>query len=190
MLQAKAKQNESIPGGMDSAALMPGEEVQKSLGIDEGGSSNSHSKSIVFLTDRRIIHISRTGSNQRTSYATIEDISAVEITRQSVEGYSAFIWAVLAFFVSAMLWRIIENQTLSIAAATVVALMGIYLIVDRLWARGEHALVFKVGGAEIRCALKGSGNQPDAEALVTRMFELKDERTRPQFTRAKTFSPR
>lgn len=193
MLQAKSKRSELTQDRMAGVALMADEEVQDSLGVNEGGSSNSGSKSAVLLTDRRIIHISGAGSNQRTSYAAIEDVSAVEITRQSVEGYSAFIWALLAFFVSAMLWRVIENQTLSIAAAAVVALMGIYLIVDRLWSRGEQALVFKVGGAEIQCVLKGSGDQSDAEALVTRLFELKDERSKPQYARdarAKTFSPR
>ena len=190
MLQAKAKRSERSQGRLSCVALMADEEVQDSLGINEGDSSNSGNQSVVLLTDRRIIHISGTRSNQKTSYAAIEDISAVEITRQSVTGYSAFIWAALAFFVSAMLWRVIENQTLSIAAAAIVALMGIYLIVDRLLTRGEHALAFKARGAEIQCALKGDGDQPGAEALITRLFELKDERSASRYSRAKNFSPR
>ena len=170
--------------------LMAHEEVQKSLGASEGDGPANGNRNVVLLTGRRVIHVSGAGANQKTSFAAIEDIGAVEITRQSVGGYSAFIWAVLAFFVSVMLWRVIENQTLSIVAAAVVALMGVYLIVDRLLSRGEHALVFKAGGAEIQCVLKGDGDQSEAEALIARLFELKAERSSPQHARANTFSPR
>ena len=83
-----------------------------------------------------------------------------------------------------------RNQTLSYAAAAIVALLGIYLIVDRLLARSEHALVFKAGSAEIQCALKRDAGNAEAEALITRLFELKDERSKPHYDRAKNFSPR
>ena len=188
MLRARARRDEGTKGTIMSVKLMADEEVHESLGKDEGDGSGGGN--IVLLTGKRIIHVSGTGSNQKAAYAAIEDISAVEVTRQSVEGYSAYIWAVLAFFVSAMLWRVIENQTLSIVAAAIVALMGVYLIVDRLLSRGEHALVFKAGGAEIQCTLKGDGDQSDAEALIARLFELKDERRDTKYSRAKTFSPR
>ena len=89
-----------------------------------------------------------------------------------------------------MLWRVIENPTLSYAAAAIVTLMGIYLIVDRLLSRGEHALVFKAGSAEIQCALKRDADNSEAETLITRLFELKEERSKPQYGRAKSFSPR
>ena len=189
MLRARARRDEGTKGTMMGVKLMADEEVQESLGTGEGDGSNGGGN-IVLLTGKRVIHVSGSGSNQKTAYAAIEDISTVEVTRQSVEGYSAYIWAVLAFFVSAMLWRVIENQTLSIVAAAIVALMGVYLIVDRLLSRGEHALVFKAGGAEIQCTLRGDGDQSDAEALIARLFELKDERRDPKYSRAKTFSPR
>ena len=188
MLRARARRDEGTKGTMMGVKLMADEEVHESLGADAGAGSGGGN--IVLLTGKRVIHVSGSGSNQKTAYAAIEDISAVEVTQQSVEGYSAFIWAVLAFFVSAMLWQVIENQTLSIVAAAIVALMGVYLIVDRLLSRGEHALVFKAGGAEIQCSLKGDGDQSDAEALIARLFELKDERRDPKYSRAKTFSPR
>ena len=190
MLQAETNRRQEQQRNLPGLNLMAGEEVQESLGADEGLEPKNANRSSVLLTDRRIIHISGSGSNLKASYAAIDDVSVAEITRQSVEGYSAFIWAVLAFFVAAMLWRVIDNQTLSIVAAAIVALMGVYLIVDRLLSRGEHALVFKAGGAEIQCALKGDGDQANAETLIARLFELKDERSKPQYARAKTFSPR
>ena len=54
--------------------------------------------------------------------------------------------------------------------------MGVYLIYDRLTSGGEHVLVFKTNGGEIRIDLKGERNQEEAEALIARMFELKAER--------------
>ena len=190
MLQAETNRRQRQPSNLPGLRLRTNEDVQESLGAEESNSSKSASRSRVLLTDRRIIHINGSGSNIKASYLAIDDVSVAEITRQSVQGYSAFIWAVLAFFVAAMLWRVIENQTLSIVAAAIVALMGVYLIADRLLSRGEHALVFKAGGAEIQCALKGDGDQANAEALIARMFELKDERSKPQYAHAKTFSPR
>ena len=190
MLQAETNRRQKQPSNLLGLRLMADEEVQESLGADESDSSRNANRSSVLLTDRRIIHISGSGPNLKASYAAVDDVSVAEITRQSVQGYSAFIWAVLAFFVAAMLWRVIENQTLSIVAAAIVALMGVYLIADRLLSRGEHALVFKAGGAEIQCPLKGDGDQASAETLIARLFELKDERSKPQYARAKRFSPR
>ena len=190
MLQAETDRRREGQSNLPGLKLMAGEEVQESLGADEGLESSNANRSSVLLTDRRIVLISGSGSNLKASYAAIDDVGVAEITRQTVQGYSAFIWAVLAFFVAAMLWRVIENDTLSIVAAAIVALMGIYLIVDRLLSQGEHALVFKAGGAEIQCPLKGDGDQAKAETLIARLFELKDERSKPQYARAKTFSPR
>ena len=190
MLQAKTNRSESTHDASSDITLMADEQVQQSIGVDDVAGSRDGKRNIVLLTDRRVIHIIGAGTNRKTSYAAIDDISAVEITRQSVRGYGAFVWAALAFFVSAMLWRVIENQTLSIAAASIVALMGIYLIVDRLLATGEHALVFKAGGSDIECALKRNADHSEAEALVTRLFELKEQRADPKYTRSKSFAPR
>ena len=190
MLQAKTNPSKRTNDASSDVILMADEEVQQSIGVDDVNGSRDGKKNTLLLTDRRVIHIIGAGSDRKTSYAAIDDISAVEITRQSVRGYGAFIWAAVAFFVSAMLWRVIENQTLSIAATSIVALMGIYLIVDRLLTTGEHALVFKAGGAEIEYALKRDAAHSEAEALVTRLFELKEQRADPKYTRSKTFSPR
>ena len=190
MLRAKPKPNEQAQDALTGVPFMADEELQQSLGVDDAHASRVSKTNILLLTDRRVIHIDGAGQNRKTSYAAIDDISAVEITRQSAGGYGAFVWAALAFFVSAMLWRVIEHQTLSYAAAAIVTLMGIYLIVDRLLATGEHALIFKAGSAEIQCPLKRDAANDEAEALVTRLFELKEEQAKPHYARAKNFSPR
>ena len=190
MLQAKTNRSALAHQDANGVPLMEGEEVHASLGVDESRDSRRGGKDIVLLTDKRVIHINRSGAKYRTSFAAIENITAVEITRQPVEGYGAFVWAALAFFVSMMLWGVIDNRTLSIAASVIVALMGVYLIIDRLTAHGEHVLVFRAGSAEIRTELQGDERQTDADALITRLFELKEQRADPKYTRSKSFAPR
>ena len=190
MLKANAKQGELTQGRVRGVTLMAYEEIQASLGISEGDDSNGGDGEVVVLTDRRVIQVSGSESRRRTSFAAIEDISAVEITQQPTGGYGSFVWAGLAFIASAALWRIIENQTISIGAAVIVALLGVYLIHDRLSSGGEHVLVFKTSGAEIRIDLKGEQSQEEAEALITRMFELKAERILSKYARANSFAPR
>ncbi|MYC05589.1 MAG: hypothetical protein F4X57_00135 [Chloroflexi bacterium] len=189
MLQARVKQSEQVQDESSGIALMTGETVRATLGTSLADDSNAD-KDSVLLTDRRVIHISGRRTNRRTAHAAIEDISAVAINRQAVKGYGAFVWAALAFLVSVLLWRVIDSEMLALGAAAVVALMGVYLIIDRLWERGEHGLVIRTGSAEIRCALTDKNAQSEAEAFILRLFELKYERSNPQHTRAKTFAPR
>lgn len=188
MLRTKLKQEAaSEDGNLSAVSLMKDEEVQASIGTKEDGIPANGD--VILLTDKRIIHISGTEADRRLAAAAIEDIGIVEIARQSAGGYSSYIWAALAFFVSFVLWRfIIDNQTIAIAAAAIVALMGVYLIFDRLTSRGGHILTFKANGAEIQCQLPEGGNQAGTEALITRLFEIKHERNSPQH--AQSFSPR
>ena len=189
MLQAKVNHSEQVQDESTGIALMAGETVHATLGTSLADNPNAD-KDSVLLTDRRVIHVSGKRANRRTAHASIEDISAVAISRQAVRGYGAFVWAALAFFVSVVLWRVIESEMLALGAAVIVALMGVYLIVDRLWERGEHGLVIRAGSAEIQCALTDKNAQSQAEAFILRLFELKYERSNPQHTRAKTFAPR
>ena len=190
MLQTKLKREAaSADSNLRNVSLIADEEVQASIGTGEDGIHADGDA--ILLTDKRVIHISGSLVNRRLSTAAIEDIGIVEITRQSAGGYGSFIWAALAFFVSFALWRfIIDNQTIAIAAAAIVALMGVYLIFDRLTSRGGHIVSFKTNGAEIQCHLPENYNQADANALITRLFELKEERSNPHRARAQSFSPR
>jgi len=190
MLLSKLKQEAASEDGNSSAvSLLKDEAIQASIGTTEDGIPTDGN--VILLTDKRIIHISGTKVNRRLAAAAIEDIGIVEITRQSVGGYGAFIWAALAFFVSFVLWRfVIDNQTIAIAAAAIVALMGVYLIFDRLTSHGGHILSFKANGADIQCQLPDGGDQAGTETLITRLFELKEQRSNPQHARAQSFSPR
>ena len=190
MLRAKLKQDAARgDGNLSAVSLMNDEEVQASIGTSKDGISANGD--VILLTDKRIIHISGAEVNRRLAAAAIEDIGIVELTRQSAGGYSSFIWAGLAFLVSFVLWRfIIDDGTIAIAAAAIVALMGIYLVFDRLTSHGGHILSFKANGADIQCQLPDNSSHAGADALITRLFEIKDERSKPRYARAQSFSPR
>ena len=187
MLQAQAQQSELPPSRFDGVPLTSDEKIQATLGMDE--TDGDEGKNILLLTDKRIIHISGSEAKRRTSIAAIDDIRSVELERQS-EGYGAFVWAGLAFFVSLMLLRVIESQTISLASSIPVALMGVYLIIDRLTSRGTQVVVLKTGASEILSVINNEHEQADAEALIARLFELKDERATLRHARTGTFAPR
>ncbi len=185
MLHAHTRESEPPQSSLYGITLIPDEEIRSTLGMDEADSSED--KDILLLTDKRIIQVSGSDAKRRASFAAIDDILAVELTRQT-EGYGAFVWAALAFFVSVMLLRVIESQTISLVAAVLVALMGVYLIIDRLTSRGARVVVFKTGASEIRGTIKNDAEQSEAEALIADLFALKDERATPR--RARAFAPR
>ena len=188
MLRTKLKQDAPPQDGSSAVSLMSGESIQASVGRFED--ADSLKGDVLLLTDLRVIHVSRSNTNHGIAIAALDDIGTVELTQRPTGGYGAFVWAGLAFFVAFMLWRVIESQWVSVAAAVVVALMGVYLIVDRLMSKGERVLVFRASGGELRVELNGKERQSEAESLTARLFELKEERGSTRHTRASRFSPR
>ena len=193
MLRPTPKQDirtEDSSNGVSSngVSLMPGESIQASVGRYEYAAARKDDA--LLLTDTRIIHISYSDANHSKTIAALDDIGAVELTQRPVGGYGAFIWAALAFFVAFMLWRVVDSQWLSVSAAVIVGLMGVYLIADRLMSRGERLLVFRSSGGQLRVELNGEERQSEAEALTARLFELKEQRGAPRYTSASRFSPR
>ncbi len=189
MLQAQQQRRdaEQADSEFDGILLMENEQIQSSLGMS-GSNASARQQDIVLLTDKRLIHISGSGNKKRSVFASIEDISLAEITRQP-EGYAAYIWAALAFFVAVMLWRTIESPTTSLLTAIAVVLMGVYLIVDRLTSAGTPIVVFRTNGSEI-CSPIGKHAQPDAEALIAALFDLKYPEVETSRRNPDTFAPR
>lgn len=188
MLRLKLKRDAPPQYSSSAVSLMSGESIQASVGRFED--ANSREDDVLLLTNLRVIHISRSDANHDMSIAALDDIGTVELTQRPAGGYGAFVWSGLAFFVAYMLWRVIESQWISLAAAIIVALMGVYLIVDRLMSRGEHVLVFRASSGELRVELNGEERPSEAEALIARLFELKEERGSTARMRASRFSPR
>lgn len=188
MLEAHQQHQEAANNDFSGVRLIDDEHIQSSIGVSETDTT-ARNRDVMLLTNKRIIHISGAAANQHTSFASIDDVSVVEIIRHS-EGYGSFIWAGLAFLVSVMLWQVIDSQALSLVAAVAVALMGVYLIVDRLIPRGEYDVVFRTRTTEIRTKLNNASALPDAKLFIATLFSLKDEQKGRAYSTVRTFALR
>ncbi len=185
--RARQQQDDAPQAEFGGITLMPDERIVASLGITDR--DRDQEGDAIALTDSRVILTNAERGRQRAAFMAIDDISAVEIARRP-EGYSNFVWAGIAFFVAAMLWRAIDSQTLAIAAAAIVALMGVYLVIDRLTSRGNPRIAFRAATAEIDAALADDGEMANAHALANKLFELKQARATRALPQPRVFAPR
>lgn len=165
MIETQRQQGDAAQNEYEGIRLTGGERIEASLGmgdVADGGDA-------LLLTDRRIVRIGG-GRNRQRAFAAIDDVSAAEIARQP-EGYANYVWAALGFLAALLVWLTIDSPPLSWIAAAVLALMGVYLVIDRLISRGSAYVAVRAGATQIFAALKDA-DIPDAELLINRMFEL------------------
>ena len=169
MIEAQRRQGDAAQNEYEGIRLTGGERIEASLGmgdVADGGDA-------LLLTDRRIVRIGG-GRNRQRAFAAIDDVSAAEIARQP-EGYANYVWAALGFLAALLVWLTIDSPPLSWIAAAVLALMGVYLVIDRLISRGSAYVAVRAGATQIFAALKDA-DIPAAELLINRLFELKAAR--------------
>ncbi len=175
--------------GLEDISLLDGERLDSTLDLDGNGDTLSKSGEMVLLTDRRVIH-ARNGRRRKAVIASIQDIDAIEISQEQ-HGAGVFLWAGLAFLVAIILYLMIDAALTRTVAAAVVAIMGIYLLVDQLLLPGKPLVIFRAGGVQLEITLRSQEVPADVYAFVNRVFELKDD-SGPNgvFARVQRFAPR
>jgi len=169
---------------------MSGERVDSVLNLSEDGSPDpENGPEVMLLTDKRVIHIQGKSKNRQATFTSIQDITGVEITTHR-EGYSAFAWAGLSFLVAALLYVVIDNTIGRILAAIAVAMMGVYLVIDRALSAGNQVVAFKAGGSQLLCELKCKGAAADIYPFISRLFLLKEINGKAATARAQRFARR
>ena len=85
-------------------------------------------------------------------------------------------WAAAALLVATVVWSMWDHAILSSLAAAVLAGMGLYLAVDRLWGHDSVQATFRSAQEQIGISIDDAGGEADAQidTLTTRLFELKD----------------
>ena len=141
--------------------------------LKAGGTEGSDDLELVFLTNRRVIHLHGKGKHRKTMFASIDDIESVEIGFETKKG-SGVIWAGLAFLTALLLFFVIDHQIWRIAGTTTVVLLGVYLITDQILTPCRPTAIFKSGSSEIRCILKNDHAGTDAHDFAKRLFQFKD----------------
>lgn len=174
--------------GFGDVRLMEGERVDSSLNLSDGGIGDSGAD-VMLLTDKRIIHLHGDGRSRNASFASIQDIDAVETSSQA-EGRSGYIWGAMAFAVAVLLYVVIDHPVGRIAAAVIVALMGVYLVADQLMEPAKRSVIFKAASSQLGCSLGSECPSGDVYAFINRVFELKEENGSEGSSRAKRFAPR
>ena len=175
--------------GLEEISLLDGERLDSTLNLDGDAGGSSSGDEMVLLTDRRVIH-ARNGRRRKAVFASVQDIDAIEISQEQ-QGVGAFLWAGLAFLVAIILYLMIDAVLTRTLAAAVVAVMGVYLLVDQLLLPGKPLVIFRAGGVQLEITLRSGEVPADVYAFVNRVFELKDDGgPNGVFARGQRFSPR
>ncbi len=177
--------------GIAEFSLIEGEQIDTALDLRNGAAVDSgDSPEMILLTDRRVIHLAKSGRRRKAVFMSIKDIDAIEIDSEREGGYGALVWGALAVIVAVMLWRVWEQPFWSPIVAVAVALMGAYLVFDRLTSSVAMQATFRAGSSEMQCGLRGPQASQDIYALINRLSQLQDERGNGAPWGRTPFSPR
>ena len=67
----------------------------------------------------------------------------------------------------------IDNLVFRYVGAGAAALMGLYLVADRLTTPGRALVIFKAGASELRCDLDSEYALSEVHTFINRLFQLK-----------------
>lgn len=161
---------------LDGVTLLDGERVRSALNLEDGTDRpRATGSEVLLLTDRRVIQFAADGRSSNTAFLSLQDVEAVDITSLRTGGWGAYVWGALAFVVAVMVWVSWDNAVGSFLVSATVALMGLWLVIDRATTPGALQATFKSGATEISCGINGNTTPEEAQQFVNRLFELKDK---------------
>ena len=162
------------PHPIGDISLIEGEQVDSTISLN-GVRGKERSDTLV-LTDRRLIHVGAAGRSRTASFVSIDDVTSVEVTSTRRRSLTGLAWAAAALLVAAAVWSMWDHAIFSALAGAVLAGMGIYLAVDRLWGHDSVQATFRSAQEQIGISIDDAGGEAGAQidTLTTRLFELKD----------------
>ena len=162
--------------GFRDVSMMDGERVQSSLNLNQGHTEESDADAnVVFLTDKRVIHLSTNGPSREAVFMSLRDISTVEVTAERRGGYAGYVWGGLAVVVALLLWFVWDNPPWSYLASMVVVAMGVYLVFDHLQSTNMMTATFRTGSNQLRLTFKNADQSGEVYSFINHVFQLKDE---------------
>ncbi len=148
--------------------LAEGESVVETLEVD--GANR------FILTDRRVMYLGGDEEHRNWSFAPVEQISSIAVTRVSRER-SSILWGVLGLIAAIGIWQVATNDTVGIVGGIVMAILGATLFWDYYLRTPPSRLLFYADGNEIGGPLSRS-SEAGARSFGDRVFELKSQNTR------------
>ena len=153
---------------VDGFRLAEGESVVETLEVD--GANR------FILTDRRVMYLGGDEDHRNWSFAPVEQISSIAVTRVSRER-SSLLWGVLGLIAAIGIWQVATNDTVGIVGGIVMAILGATLFWDYYLRTPPSRLLFYADGNEIGGPLSRS-SEAGARSFGDRVFELKSQNTR------------
>ena len=162
------------PHPIGDISLIEGEQVDSTISLN-GVRGKERSDTLV-LTDRRLIHVGAAGRSRTASFVSIDDVTSVEVTSTRRRSLTGLAWAAAALLIATVVWSMWDHAIFSPLAGAVLAGMGIYLAVDRLWGHDSVQATFRSAQEQIGISIDDAGGEAGAQidTLTTRLFELKD----------------
>ncbi len=154
--------------------VLDGEQVDTTLSLrDEPRDEYDTDTNLLVLTDRRLIHLVAKGRNRETVFVSLDDVFAVEVSTEHPGGYGGYIWGGVSFLVAILLWRVWNQPVLDVVAASIVALMGVYLVWDHLMAPLVLHTTVRAGSSQLQMNIHKSIDPQRVYDFANRVFEAK-----------------
>lgn len=122
------------------------------------------------LTDKRVIYIGGDEDHRNWSFASLGEVTSVEVTRVSRERSSLY-WGILGLVASLGIWQVATNDTVGIVGGIVMAALGALLLWDYYLRTPPSRLLFHAAGRDIGGPLSRSA-EAGARSFGDRVFEL------------------
>lgn len=174
---------------LSSIKLIDGEQIDCAIGFNGLQLGYRNRNITLVLTDIRLIRLDSNDRKYEVSYVSIKDIITADVLKVRKRSLYGLAWAGVSLFVAAMVWRIWDNEIMSMIAAVAIFGMGLYLAFDRLFGQDIVRAVFRTPAGDIDVSVGGSGSEEQAVGLANRLFQLKDQ-GRSWAEGRRIFSPR
>ena len=175
----------------DGLAFMDGERVETTLNLlgeteypKDGDVSKAPRRkwrknpadahtNLLVLTDRRLIHLVYNASERESAFVSLSAVSAVRMDARRPGRSAGYVWGGISLLTAALLWAVWDQPVLDVVAAGVVALMGLYIMLDYVMAPHAVRMTISAGLSQITMGVHGSISTRRMNDFANRVFEAK-----------------
>ena len=175
----------------DGLAFMDGERVETTLNLlgeteypKDGDVSKAPRRkwrknpadahtNLLVLTDRRLIHLVYNASERKSAFVSLSAVSAVRMDARRPGRAAGFVWGGISLLTAALLWAVWDQPVLDVVAAGVVALMGLYIMLDYVMAPHAVQMTISAGLSQMTMGVHGSISTQRMNDFANRVFEAK-----------------
>ena len=175
----------------DGLAFMDGERVETTLNLlgeteypKDGDVSKAPRRkwrknpadahtNLLVLTDRRLIHLVYNASERESAFVSLSAVSAVRMDARRPGRSAGYVWGGISLLTAALLWAVWDQPVLDVVAAGVVALMGLYIMLDYVMAPHAVRMTISAGLSQMTMGVHGSISTQRMNDFANRVFEAK-----------------